>query len=198
MKSRLKFATMLAVSTIALSTAAAATAGTNLIVNGGFETGDFTGWITNPSGYPEYIVTYPVESGFYAAQIAGYSYNVDTLSQAVTTTPGRSYTLSFGYWQDPATPNGINVTWDGNSVYSTTDTNTGLAFWNITTTVVGQGSDMLVFTAYNDPAFTYLDDVSLTSSVPEPGAWSLLLLGLGGLGLALRARRQARGAAAAA
>ena len=35
-----------------------------------------------------------------------------------------------------------------------------------------------------------VDNVSLTSSVPEPGVWTMLLVGFGGLGVAMRARRK--------
>lgn len=135
-----------------------------------------------------YTVTAPVNSGQYAAQIAGFSYGPDTLSQTVATTVGQAYTLSFWYWQDPGTPNGLDVTWNGTSVFSQVDTDTAVAYAYVSATVVGTGSDTLMFTAYNDPAFTYVDDIALAA--PEPGTWALMLAGFGGLGAVMRSRRR--------
>lgn len=56
--------------------------------------------------------------------------------------------------------------------------------------VVGAGSDTLVFTSVNDPGFTLLDDVSLVATTPEPVECSALLSGLVLLGLAVRRRVQ--------
>ena len=44
---------------------------------------------------------------------------------------------------------------------------TASGYQNITASVVGSGSDSLVFTSANDPAYTYLDNVSLMMVVPS-------------------------------
>ena len=162
----------------------------NLVVNGGFETGDFSGWTANPVSYPMYIVTSPVEEGTYAAQITGYASGPDTLEQDIADVAGQSYLLSFWRWQDPGTPNGLDVTWNGSSVHSEVDNSDGAGWQNFTVSVTGHGTDALVFTSYNDPAFTYVDNISVTGAgaVPEPATWALMLLGFGGLGAALRRR----------
>jgi hypothetical protein len=51
---------------------------------------------------------------------------------------------------------------------------------------------------YPDPPFALLDGVSVTPTggVPEPAAWAMMRLGLGGLGGALRMRRKQLFAAA--
>lgn len=162
----------------------------NLVINGGFETGDFTGWTTGEVSFPQYIVTSPVEEGTYAAQIAGFSYGPDTLSQVITTTVGQSYALSFWYLQDIAFPNGIDVTWNGSSIFSMIDEAVS-GYQYVSAIVLGTGSDTLVFTAYNDPAFTYLDDVSVSGAVPEPSTWAMTIVGFGLLGATVRRRRLA-------
>lgn len=43
----------------------------------------------------------------------------------------------------------------------------------------------------NLPPVAFLDGVSLTTTVPEPGVWAMMLLGFGALGVALRRRRAA-------
>ncbi len=54
--------------------------------------------------------------------------------------------------------------------------------------------DLVVFlensNAYGFGTESGFDNVALASGVPEPGAWALMLLGFGGLGLAMRARRR--------
>jgi hypothetical protein len=164
--------------------ATSANAAINLITNGSFETGDFTGWTTGATSFPQYIVTSPVEDGLYAAQIAGYSYGADTLSQVVATAAGQTYELSFWRYQVLAGPTiSLDVTWDGTTVFSELNPIVQ-AYQNFTASVVGTGSDTLVFTAVNDPAYTYLDNVSLTAAVPEPATWAMMLLGFVGLGVA--------------
>jgi hypothetical protein len=159
----------------------------NLIVNGGFETGDFTGWTVDPDpSFPQYIVTSPVESGTYAAQIAGYSdqgTGPDTLSQTVGDTAGQSYYLSFGRYIDG---NGgptvsLTVTWNGNQIFSELNPGTFGFYQDFSFVVVGTGSDTLLFTSANDPSYTYLDDVSLTAT-PLPSTWTMLIAGFLGIG----------------
>jgi hypothetical protein len=194
----------------ALSAAALSATGANaanLIVNGSFETGDFTGWVADPVSYGMYLVTSPVEDGTYAAQIAGYSLQnypqlggPDTVTQTVGTTNGVDYTLSFWiYQQDTGPVTFLDVTWDGTTVFSNTWLDTGnIPYQNYTAQVVGTGSDVLQFISANDPGFTYLDNVSLTSGVPEPATWAMMMLGFAGLGFAgYRKANSARTALAA-
>jgi hypothetical protein len=195
----MNFKTLAAGIAVALAVSAGgagtAQAAMNLVTNGGFETGDFTGWTTNEVSYPQYIVTTPVQEGTYAAQIAGFEYDPDTLSQVITTTIGQYYRLSFWYFQDEATPNGLGVTWNGANIFSATDELVA-GYQNVIADVLGSGSDALVFSAYNDPAFTYLDNVSV-AAVPEPGTWTMIILGFGMLGATVRRRRQRAATAAA-
>ena len=173
-----------------------------LIVNGGFETGDFTGWTPGPDGFPQYIVTNPVHGGTNAAQIAGFSFNPDTLTQNIATTAGTAYSLSFWRYQDPMNPTADNfpdgktfltVTWNGVNIFdeSYTGVYAGDPYHKFTFTVVGTGADVLQFISAQDPAFTYLDDVSLTAAVPEPSTWAMMILGFAGVGfMAYRRRNQ--------
>jgi hypothetical protein len=176
-----KFAASVALATAVVASQAQAT---TLIVNGGFETGDFSGWTANAVSFPMYIVTSPVHSGTYAAQIAGFSLAPDTLSQTVSDTAGQAYDLSFSRFIGDGDPTvSMTVTWGGATIFS--ELNPGAANSNVYQTfsfgVVGTGSDTLVFTTANDPSFTYLDDVSLTAT-PLPPTWTMLIAGFVGLG----------------
>jgi hypothetical protein len=176
-----KFAAIVALATAVAASQAQAT---SLIVNGGFETGDFTGWTADAVSFPMYIVTSPVHSGTYAAQIAGFSSAPDTLSQTVTDTASQAYDLSFSRYIGDGRPTvSMTVTWDGATIFS--ELNPGSANYNVYQNfhfgVVGTGSDTLVFTTANDPSFTYLDDVSLMAT-PLPSSWTMLIAGFVGLG----------------
>jgi hypothetical protein len=164
----------------------------DLIANGGFETGDFTGWtVVLDVTYPASITTLPayVHSGTYAAQVAG-SASYNELSQTVSTTPGQYYALSF--WLNTITTgNDFRALWDGNAVLTGNITPQGYVQYSYV--VGGTGSDTVEFDGRNVPGWFYLDDVSLTptNAVPEPsGVVALLgLCGMGLLGMAWRRRR---------
>lgn len=87
-----------------------------------------------------------------------------------------------GFWRlrdGGGPPIGLEVTWNGSTVFS--ETATGFQpYQHFTASVTGTGSDSLVFKSYNDPSYTYLDDVSLTAGVPEASTWVMLLLGFAG------------------
>jgi len=177
----------------------AADAATNLVTNGGFETGDYTGWTNNPVSYPQSIVTYAVQDGSYAAQFEGFSFGPNTLSQLIATASGQSYTLSFWYYQSAYLPNGLDVTWNGSSIFSATD-EFFTGYRQVSAVVLGSGSDALVFTAYNDLSNTLLDNVSvsaLTSAVPEPATWAMMIVGFGAAGSMVRASRRRNALSAA-
>jgi hypothetical protein len=178
-----------------LSCAAAAAAllatsadASDLIVNGGFETGDLSGWIFNDAGYAMFATTSHAHSGAYGAQITGYSYLPDTLEQDVPTVAGRHYQLTFWRWQDAGLPNGLSLTWNGVTIFDQVDNTDDAGFQKFSYFVPGHGTDPLIFTSYNDPLYTYVDDISV-QLVPEPATWTLMIGGLGLTGAMLRRRR---------
>jgi uncharacterized membrane protein len=85
-------------------------ASTNLITNGGFETGNFTGWTKGGADTPE-VSTAQVESGKYSAllgrtaapEVNGNSYIIQKIAIPSTAT---KVTLNFYYW--PATNDTIS------------------------------------------------------------------------------------------
>jgi hypothetical protein len=190
----------LTLSVLVLGTVGFAHAGSNLVTNGSFETGDFTGWTlsgdttftgvcdvsTCPGGFAP-------EDGNYAAYFGPVG-DTATISQTIATTPGDEYSLSF-YLANPVggTPNYFSVTF-GNSSFSFT--NFGVAFgWQqfTLTTVATTDQTNLSFTFRNDPSYWFLDNVTVQQSggsTPEPG--TLVLFGSGALGLAGFARRKFR------
>jgi hypothetical protein len=170
------------------------------VQNGGFETGDFSDWTvsgdTSLVGVCS-VSTCPGNFAPFQGNFAAYFGPVGdtaTISQSVATTPGTQYTLDF-YLANPVggTPNYFAVQF-GTASFSVT--NFGVAFgwqeFDLTDTATSNQTS-LSFTFRNDPAYWFLDDVSLSSaqgSTPEPGTF--VLFGSGLVGIAGLVRRKLR------
>ncbi|HZP22316.1 MAG TPA: PEP-CTERM sorting domain-containing protein [Terriglobales bacterium] len=197
----MKAKTLLVVVAMAVLVCAPAAFAQNLVTNGGFETGDFTGW--NEVGNFEFsqVVSGPFvsftgaqEGSFYAT--FGPVGSQGGISQSFSDTAGGSYLFSFWLNAVGDDPSSVTVMWDGTTVLSQTDPNTGNVWTNFTFNETGTGHDTITFLFQDDPAYIALDNVSVTpsggtTSVPEPS--SLLLMGSGALALAGVIRRKFRG-----
>ena len=154
------------VGAVALATCCTS-ASANLIVNGSFETDDFTGWTTTaPAGWGVVPAFFPQPAGQFMARNPCLTFC--DLSQAVTTT-GASYDL--GFWFDPGfnIQNGggeLQVYWDGTKIL---DVVGGDQAWtHYAFTVTGTGNDTLLFSGFQIPSFSGVDGVTLDAAVPGP------------------------------
>jgi VCBS repeat-containing protein len=139
-------------------------AGPSATVNGGFETGDLTGWFAT-SGVSAEFVSLGGAFGNYDANLGGGS---GALEQDVTTTAGQHYQLSFYVGGDAdASSSSFTAFWDGAPIL--TLTNVPLGFTHYTFDVVGDALDPTTqfFVDYStDGSGLHFDELSVN---PTPG-----------------------------
>jgi hypothetical protein len=172
----------------------------NLVVNGGFETGDFTGW--SVGGNSEFVRSDHPHTGTFEAKL-GNVLSAGFLSETLATIASTTYTLDFWLEADTvlgspknffdASVNGIRVF---DEVVTGRGPIVGHDYQEHSFGFVATGLTTLRFDSRNDQAFFRLDDVSvqegapLNTAVPEPATLSLMLVGAAGLAGAWRLRRR--------
>ena len=104
---------LLVVAVIALGLGFPRWTSANLITNGGFEAGDFTGWALsgNVSGstFVEPIAAHTPNFGALLGAIGSLNF----LSQTLTTVPGTAYEIIFWQLFDGGLPDEFSVSWAG-------------------------------------------------------------------------------------
>jgi hypothetical protein len=186
MRSRVATLAFTCVVVLGLSARAGAT---SIVLNGGFETGNFANWTLSGnvggntgvclSGTNFLGSVCTANSGSYAA-VSGPFGAAGFISQALATAAGNFYDITFFLRNDNlgAPPSNLfQVHWDGGVVYSISNAATqGFTQVTLPHLLASTSNTTLSFEIINNPGGFLLDDVSV-SAIPEPA--TLLLVGTG-------------------
>jgi hypothetical protein len=176
-----------------ISNMVAGRASADLVVNGGFETGDFTGWTLVGTPGANFVSTNFVHSGNYAAYL-GEPVTMGTLSQTLATTVNTTYTIDFWFAGDGDTPSEFTASIGGTQLVDLVNPPFDTVYREYTFHFVATSVATVLRFGFMDGAAGYLnlDDVSVVATIPEPASATLLGLGAAGLlGLGLvRGRRR--------
>lgn len=170
------------------SSAGAAT----IVVNGGFETGDFTGWTQTGNTSFDGVQSPGPGSTVRAGNSSAFFGPVGSLggiSQTLTTIAGATYNVTFSFLPDGGNPSNFSASFDGVTLVSLTNPAAG-PYIDYSFGAIATGtSTVLAFNFRDDPGFLFLDEVAVNQT-PIPAALPLFAGGLGVLGLLARRRKQ--------
>lgn len=162
----------------------------NLVTNGGFEVGDFSGWVGTGDTSFNGVQCPGAGPGVYAGNCSAYfgPSSIGGIEQTVNVgSTGMVWNLSFAFQPDGGIPSSLTVLFGGQTLLSLSDPSAGdftlYEFSGITTA----DNMTLEFNFFDPVGFLFLDAVSVTA-VPEPATTALMGAGLAGL-LYLRRRK---------
>lgn len=173
----------------------------NLVVNPGFETGDFSGWTVNDGWGFGWTVNdaigeqIPYDGAWFAsngcvgAQCIGSSTGGDTspdtsyLYQDIATVPGASYTVGFEF-ASAGPPMQLVVTFGDNVIANLVNEPSSYTYTEYSGSIIADSAvTRLEFQGRQDPGWDALDNISVaeTYATPEPTTMVPAVLVVAGL-----------------
>jgi hypothetical protein len=181
--------------------AAAPAAAVNLVTNGGFETGSFSGWTQFGALGQSNVNTADAITGSYGGRFSPNSPG-GGIKQSFATVAGTSYLITFDLKHAAnrlAPNNDFTVSFDGGTLTSLANVGVMPVTSYSFTALASSALTELKFTFRdnrNSPANRWsIDDISVdalgrnTGGVPEPASWAMLVVGFALIGQAARRRR---------
>lgn len=206
-----------AAAALSLLGATSAHAAVNLVVNGGFENNTFGG--TGPAGYynigpgvadhaipTDFGWNVPVNNvdivanGVYGPLLSnGGAFNLDlvgygssgAISQTLATVVGQQYLVSLDYSSNNGITNPTAIIAGGSTIGTITGTHAWQNYTGLFTATSTSTTFMISEGVGGGNAGVFLDNINV-SAVPEPAAWTMILLGFGLIGFAIRKRSNVR------
>jgi hypothetical protein len=156
--------------------------------NGGFETGDFTGWTQTGDTSFSGVDAFAAQSGAFGAFFGPE--HTGGISQTFTTETG-PYRVSFLLeLDDSALPNNFSWTWNGVTQTPVLSNVAAFPYTSFSALVSATGTSSTLSFSFLDPQSFWLLDSVTVAAVPEPS--TIALLGAGLVLIARRGKRQRR------
>ena len=200
----------------AFAVAAALTAGSAnaaSIVNGSFENGvdpgsfvtlghnstGIDGWIVKGNGV-DYVGNYwQAADGLRSVDLSAL--NGGSIQQTIATVVGQAYKVSFwlagnpdGGLGDKFVATSVSGDWVNSFTFnvgaSNTKENMGWKQFSYTFTAFDTSSTLVFNSQTHTPYGPALDNVSISSAVPEPATWAMMIIGFGSVGGMVRSSRR--------